>query len=373
MIKVLLVEPAENWRVRMQALLTASGCRCRGVATREAALAAAKERPPQVVVLSPSLRSRTDGFDCWDEILALNPERPPKLIVWAESVSTTFIDHAGARGAHLVVDKCHDPLRLPLHVRWIVAPVASSPRATADAGEPLPLLPVIDAAVQEIHDYLFHTSMMKQELLDRARRDPELRRALHLLFGDLVRIAEAADELRIRCNLEQGVWLIFGNSLEMSVEVLGVLDKAREDFPEVRFRASGVTDEMRALVDSRYLFCLVQTIVYRAAGTWTTGRRATTLEMTAAANRRSVTFRVCDAAPTMSARERAAVFGWKPAKPTGADPRRLQLYGARTLARRLGGDLWLERPAGTMRAGVGNVWALRLPAVPAELVHAFWS
>jgi signal transduction histidine kinase len=193
---------------------------------------------------------------------------------------------------------------------------------------------------------------------------------LAVMRRELAGLISVFEDLGLRPALESGTLAVCPALLEVESLLPDLASAVEAQHPGrlVAFRYIGRLPPV--LADLNHLRFILRTLLENAARY--TPRRYRTIEMAIAVaecGQPYLLFRVRDGAPALLPAYGEMVFEPLPEMPPAL--RRLKfglglgLYAARELARRMGGDLWVERPRGRGQSAAGNVFVLRLPLTEA--------
>ena len=186
------------------------------------------------------------------------------------------------------------------------------------------------------------------------------------------RLVSVVDDLGLRNELENGS--IGLNLVPVAVDSLlpDLLSDVQAQHPERDPSADCPPDLPSVRADPDHLRFVLWTLMHNAARCSTVRLKDILLRIEPEPERRSVRFSVADDAPALAPDYADRIFEALPDIPVELHRPSyalgMGLYPARQLARRMGGDLWLEpAPGRNGAARSGNVFVLRLPAAePAD-------
>lgn len=105
MSDVLIVDDEPGVRESVRQGLRQAGLACRAVGSGHAALNAAREAWPAVVLLDLTLPGAWDGWQVWDRLIALSAGRALRVVVFAGGLDASDRTNAAQRGARAFLRK----------------------------------------------------------------------------------------------------------------------------------------------------------------------------------------------------------------------------------------------------------------------------
>jgi signal transduction histidine kinase len=199
---------------------------------------------------------------------------------------------------------------------------------------------------------------------------PEVEGRLAVMRRGLARLAAVIDDLGWRSALESGTLSLCLEPLDVErlLPEVALAAEAQHLERPVVFCYDGRLPRLHS--DPNHLRHILEILLHNAAGY--ASHRCPTVEVEIRLEGDAdLIFRVQDNAPKLWLAYSQAVFEPFPDLPPALGRPKfglgLRLYAAREVARRMGGDLWVERPKGRRgRPAWGNAFVLRLPLAGAE-------
>ena len=228
------------------------------------------------------------------------------------------------------------------------------------AARPCRWMPLWQAAIHELNAPLSVVLALTADLSETLSGDVRARESFAAVRRELARLVAVIDDLSWRSDLDRGRAWNPPAPLKMDGLLVELMRAIEAQHPERMVAAVGLADDLPGVLagPEHFQFCL-WTLLHNAARYSSPEFATLTLRIERGPDGRSLVFRVADDVPAVPPEYRERLFAPFPEFPPAL--RRpefglgLGLYAAREVARRLGGDLWLEAP------GNGNVFALRLP------------
>jgi len=226
------------------------------------------------------------------------------------------------------------------------------------------------AAVHELNTPLSVLVNITAELSEALPGRPDVREPLATMRRELARLVAVVEDLSLRNELESGTLVCSAEPLAVGSLLVELMRAAEAQYPERIVVAQGFDDDLPpVLANADHLQFVLWTLLQNAARYSSTLFTTLTLKIVRGADGRSLSFRVLDDGTALLPEYGELVFEPLPDLPQALHRPMLGLgtglYAARELARRMGGDLWIEPPATCGGpAGTGNVFVLQLPAVP---------